>query len=48
MVRDQLIEATPEGKDEVTDQLLGENYFLRGMMQFDLLRFCEAVQPCCR
>lgn len=35
----QIIEATPEGKDDVTDQLLGENYFLRGMMQFDLLRF---------
>lgn len=35
----QIIEATAEGKDELTDQLLGENYFLRGMMQFDLLRF---------
>jgi starch-binding outer membrane protein, SusD/RagB family len=35
----QAIEATQEGQDGQTDQLLGENYFLRGMVQFDLLRF---------
>jgi tetratricopeptide (TPR) repeat protein len=35
----QVLESTTEGKDDATDQLLGENYFLRGMMQFDLLRF---------
>jgi starch-binding outer membrane protein, SusD/RagB family len=35
----QAIEAAPEGTSAVSDQLLGENYFLRGMIQFDLLRF---------
>jgi starch-binding outer membrane protein, SusD/RagB family len=35
----QVLESASEGKDAATDQLLGENYFLRGMMQFDLLRF---------
>jgi starch-binding outer membrane protein, SusD/RagB family len=35
----QAIEATPEGTSASSDQLLGENYFLRGMVQFDLLRF---------
>lgn len=35
----QAIEAAGEGTDAQTDQLLGENYFLRGMVQFDLLRF---------
>lgn len=35
----QAIEAADEGVDARTDQLLGENYFLRGMVQFDLLRF---------
>jgi tetratricopeptide (TPR) repeat protein len=35
----QIIEAEVEGKSEANDQLLGENYFLRGMAQFDLLRF---------
>jgi tetratricopeptide (TPR) repeat protein len=35
----QIIEAEVEGKSDFNDQLIGENYFLRGMAQFDLLRF---------
>ncbi len=35
----QAIEAASEGESDATDQLLGENYFIRGMAQFDLLRF---------
>ncbi|GEO06486.1 hypothetical protein AAE02nite_41500 [Adhaeribacter aerolatus] len=31
------IESIPEGKSPVTDQLLGENYFLRAMAHFDLV-----------
>jgi len=35
----QIIEAEVEGKSDANDHLIGENYFLRGMAQFDLLRF---------
>lgn len=33
-----LIESAVEGEDSKSDQLLGENYFLRAMAQFDLLK----------
>lgn len=33
-----VIENTKQGTDAKTDQLIGENYFLRAMAQFDLLR----------
>ncbi len=36
---DLLIESAVEGEDPIADQLLGENYFLRAMAQFDLLKF---------
>jgi starch-binding outer membrane protein, SusD/RagB family len=35
----QIIESVPAGQSEDLDQLLGENYFLRGMIHFDLVRF---------
>jgi len=35
----QVIESLPAGQSEELDQLLGENYFLRGMIHFDLVRF---------
>lgn len=34
----QNIESVPEGQSALNDHLLGENYFLRGMAFFDLLR----------
>jgi len=33
-----VIDNTPEGESTTRDQLIGENYFLRAMAQFDLLR----------
>jgi len=35
----QILESVQEGQSEDLDQLLGENYFLRGMAHFDLVRF---------
>ncbi len=34
-----IIENAMEGVDAETDQIIGENYFLRGLTSFDLLRF---------
>ena len=34
-----IIANAEEGQDAFTDQILGENYFLRGLTSFDLLRF---------
>lgn len=34
-----IIDSAEEGVDAATDQLIGENYFLRAMATFDLLRF---------
>lgn len=34
-----IIENAEQGVDAQTDQIIGENYFLRGMVTFDLLRF---------
>ena len=35
----QIIESVAENQSADLDQLLGENYFLRGMIHFDLVRF---------
>lgn len=34
-----IIENASEGIDEQTDQIIGENYYLRAMVTFDMLRF---------
>ncbi|MCB0497090.1 MAG: RagB/SusD family nutrient uptake outer membrane protein [Cyclobacteriaceae bacterium] len=34
-----VIESSEEGVSTINDQLIGENYFLRAMAQFDLLKF---------
>jgi starch-binding outer membrane protein, SusD/RagB family len=34
----QVIESVPAGQSDDLDQVLGENYFLRGMIHFDLVR----------
>ena len=38
-----VIENTKTGESSAKDQLIGENYFLRAMVQFDLLRFFANV-----
>jgi starch-binding outer membrane protein, SusD/RagB family len=35
----QILESLTQGQSEDLDQILGENYFLRGMIHFDLVRF---------